>query len=282
MLFDVENKKIKPLYMWAGGKSKCIPFYAEMIDKHIRNKDTYIESFFGGGAMFCYIANNYPHIERFIINDINPEIMEIYQSIQRDYKAFIQDTKAYFKELECLCKESQKQRYYELRKLYWKNPTPELLYALMKYAFNGIWQMCKESNGLFATPYGLHSNKPRLDEENIKAWSSILQKTLIHSGDYKDIEIPKRSLVFLDPPYRDVFTTYGVEFDDDKQKELLTYAYANKEDNTILLANKDIGDGFFEEHTQYLEKISFDYKHTTGRVNSNNKKKEVTEILIRF
>ena len=40
---------MKPLFMWAGGKSKMLKHYAAFMPKTF---DTYIEPFFGGGAMF--------------------------------------------------------------------------------------------------------------------------------------------------------------------------------------------------------------------------------------
>ena len=43
--------KMKPLFMWAGGKTKLLDTFAEHLPE---NFDTYIEPFFGGGAVFTW------------------------------------------------------------------------------------------------------------------------------------------------------------------------------------------------------------------------------------
>ena len=49
--------------------------------------DSYIEPFFGGGAMYIHVKKNNPEA-KCIINDINPSIVAIYESIKSDYKTF--------------------------------------------------------------------------------------------------------------------------------------------------------------------------------------------------
>ena len=47
---------MKPLFIWAGGKNKMLKHYLPIMPKQV---DTYVEPFFGGGAMFCHIVQNY-------------------------------------------------------------------------------------------------------------------------------------------------------------------------------------------------------------------------------
>ena len=68
---------MKPLFMWAGGKNKMLAKYEK--EGCLPDSFTsYIEPFFGGGAMFIWAYKKNPKAN-FFINDINPHIMEIYR-----------------------------------------------------------------------------------------------------------------------------------------------------------------------------------------------------------
>jgi len=75
---------MKPLFMWAGGKSKLISHYEPFLPE---NFDSYHEPFFGGGAMFIWAYNKNPNA-KFYINDVNPHIVEIYKAIRDDVELF--------------------------------------------------------------------------------------------------------------------------------------------------------------------------------------------------
>ena len=76
----------KPLFMWAGGKTRMIKRYTEsgllptIFDTSV---DNYVEPFFGGGAMFLHI-NKILKPKTCTINDINPSIVNIYTTIKED------------------------------------------------------------------------------------------------------------------------------------------------------------------------------------------------------
>lgn len=250
---------MKPLFMWAGGKSKMLKHYAPLDRPEY---SCYVEPFFGGGAMYI---NENP--SRAVINDINPEIMGIYKSVKSDPVAFMNDCEqyvsAYFKA------DDRKRFYYDLRQKYWSGPSPSLLYVLMKLGFNGIWQTCKDSNGLFGTPAGLLNHKSRdqiIDKTNILEWSKRLQSADLLSGSYDEIVVPKNSFVYLDPPYRDSFTAYGGTFDDHHQIQLVEWAKKQSEYSTVWLANREVeGDDFFEQLLPNSKFHYFDVTYTAGR-----------------
>ena len=75
----------KPLFIWAGGKNKMLKHYLPIMPKQV---DTYVEPFFGGGAMFCHIYQNYSP-KKLIINDVNADIVRIYNSIKNDLPEFL-------------------------------------------------------------------------------------------------------------------------------------------------------------------------------------------------
>jgi len=245
--------------MWAGGKTKMLKHYAPIKRPAYA---CYVEPFFGGGAMYI---NENP--DRAIINDINPEIMGIYRAVKENPEAFITECSSYvqlyFKS------DDRKKFYYDLRQAYWVDPSSSLLYILMKLGFNGIWQTCKASNGLFGTPAGLLNHKSPdqiLDRSNILEWNRMLQKTDLHCGEYSELTIPEGSFIYLDPPYRDSFTAYGGTFDDSHQNELVQWAKEQAEHSTVWLANREVeGDDFFERLLPDSKFHYFDVTYTAGR-----------------
>jgi DNA adenine methylase len=80
---------MKPLYIWAGGKNKMIPKYQAQPGIPLSGYDTYVEPFFGGGAMMIHVYENNPTVKRFVMNDINPEIVGIYRAIKSDLANFL-------------------------------------------------------------------------------------------------------------------------------------------------------------------------------------------------
>jgi len=77
---------MKPLFMWAGGKSALINQYKER-EFLPESFDTYIEPFLGGGAMFVWAHHNNPSAD-FCLNDLNQYVMGIYRAVRDDVKQF--------------------------------------------------------------------------------------------------------------------------------------------------------------------------------------------------
>lgn len=278
---------LKPLYMWAGGKNKLIKHY-EPIFSQLPHYDNYVEPFFGGGSIYCWLKNH-NKFETASINDIKPEIMGIYESIKQDGDKFLSTVNTelnnYFTHSD---KDSRKAYYYDLRQQYWDNPTPEMLFVLMRLGFNGIWQTCTASKGLFGTPAGLLNHKTKeqiVSPEILKEWEESLQTTDLSSVSYEHMDIrPENTLIYLDPPYRDSFTTYGTGFNDEDQKRLVEWSLAQADKGaTVLLANRFVeGDTFFENLLPNASFTYFDVFYTDGRrkkVETGYEAKKAREFL---
>lgn len=270
---------MKPLYMWAGGKNKMIPKYQAAPGIPLSGYDTYVEPFFGGGAMMIYIYKNNPNVKRFVMNDINPEIVGIYTAIKNDVEAFIERMETLTKQYLPLSKVDRKLFYYALRKEYGSNWTQwnatdesATLYFLMKTGFNGIWQTCRESQGRFGTPSGLLNQTTHVyDKDNVREWHTMLQKVDIHCGNWDAcVTVNDTALFFLDPPYRDSFTSYGQVFDDTHQLECIDFC--KKQDangHLVMFCNRDSGDKFFTSNQGDLELSYYDVTYTAGRRKQN-------------
>jgi DNA adenine methylase len=280
--------------MWAGGKNKMIPKYLNTPGIPLDGFDTFVEPFFGGGAMSIYMYQNAPNIKKFIINDINSEMIGIYQSIRDDLVNFLVRMDFLEEKYLPLNKSDRKSFYYDLREEYmtdWKkwSPTNEsaTLYFLMKTAFNGVWQVKKNSTR-FATPCGLlNQTTSCYDKNNVVAWNVFLQKVEMHSGDWTDCcsEIAGKSFYFMDPPYRDSFAQYGQTFNDDHHLNLIDFCkQKNSEGNIVFYCNRDCQDDFYNQHRGDLDLSSYPITYTVGRrateSDGSRSAKAATEILL--
>lgn len=285
---------MKPLYMWAGGKNKMIPQYLETPGIPTTGYDTYVEPFFGGGAMMIWAAQNCPDIKRFILNDVNAEIVGIYIAIKHDVDNFIKRMNDLSAQYLPLDKAARKKFYYALREDYtqhyhnWNSTYDSAtLYFLMKTAFNGIWQTTKTSNGRFATPCGLLNQKDSVyDVENVKQWHEFLQRVDIICGGWeKACSVAGSAFYFMDPPYRDSFTSYSTVFDDTAHKDLIDYC--KQQDalgHYVFYCNRDADDDFYKVNKGNLDIKYYSTKYTAGRrateEDGTRTAKKATEILL--
>ena len=82
---------MKPLFIWAGGKNKMLKHYLPIMPEKV---ETYVEPFFGGGAMFIHIVQNYKP-KNLVINDVNKDIIRVYNSIKNNLPEFLEKLDSY-------------------------------------------------------------------------------------------------------------------------------------------------------------------------------------------
>lgn len=281
----------KPLFIWAGGKNKMLKHYLPIMPKQV---DTYVEPFFGGGAMFCHIVQNYQP-KKLVINDVNADIVRIYNSIKNNLPEFLFKLDSYCNVYLPMNKEDRKKYYFEVRHEHaydydkWSEAEEAAtLYFLMKTGFNGIFQINNNTNRRYGTPAGLLNQKDKVYElDVVNWWNQALQNSEVMSGDWKEClkQVPDEdnTFVFLDPPYRDSFTSYGQTFGDDEQEKLIKYVRSRKL-STAFLCNRDAEDGWFEERLGKLIMDKFPVTYTAGRRKQTEEgfeAKQATEVLIR-
>ena len=273
---------MKPLFMWAGDKTKMMKHYAPFMPSKV---ERYVEPFFGGGAMLIKVMKEYsPTLVR--INDINADIMGIYTAIRDDHVNFMNFMDSHSNRYLPLSKDDRKKLFYEIREENaWDHqkwsPTEQaaVLYFLMKTAFNGIWQINKNTNNRFGTPSGLLNQRDAIyDRDNVKAWNHMMNSTvcLITSADWSTV--PHGDFTFMDPPYRDSFADYNESFPDSELLKLIDALKANK---GTWICNRDCDDGFFDNLGVEVHKFPVTY--TAGRrkkTEDGYEAKKATEVLL--
>lgn len=260
-----------------------IKHYSEIFPARI---STYSEPFFGGGAMFVHVMKNHQP-KKVVINDVNEDIMRIYQMIRDSRESFEDHLRRYEEVFMGLSKPDRKKYYYDVRNTHaydYQSMSSEeeaaTLYFLMKTGFNGIYQLNKNTNGRYGTPSGLLNQKTEVyDKGVVDWWHNVLQSVELRVGDWKDAVLMD-GFVFMDPPYRDSFADYGHGFSDESLKELISVGEQCKD---VLICNRESNDGFFENNRGELKMKKFDIVYTAGRrkkEESGYEAKKAVEVVL--
>ena len=260
----------KPLFTWAGGKNKMLKHYIPILPSPLETTiESYVEPFFGGGAMFIHIMETHKP-KTVYINDINKDVMSIYRCVKDNYDEFLKRVTDLESKYLPMNIDDRRKFFFDVRSDHafeyekWTKPFESgTLYFLMKTAFNGIYQINKNTNNRYGTPCGLLKHKDKVfDRDVVKWWNDALQTVNILSGDWKDVPNIDDAFYFFDPPYRDSFADYGNGFDDDQLKELIEFADGK---NKSFVCNRDSSDGWFEDNRKTMNMKLFDVTYTAGR-----------------
>ena len=195
------KSEISPILKWVGGKRQLLNALSPLFPK---DYDVYCEPFLGGGAVLFYLKPN-----KAIVNDVNGDIMNLYQVVKTDVEALIVKLKTFKNTSDC---------YYQVRewdrdKILYESMDPVARAARILFmnrtCFNGVYRV--NSKGFFNVPYGRYKNPIIADEVNLRAVSQYFNEADIEfcSGDYADVfaNLPQNSFVYLDPPYDPVSDT---------------------------------------------------------------------------
>ena len=292
------EKIAKPFLKWAGGKTQLITEIDRVLPKEIINsKFTYVEPFVGSGAILFWMLNNFPKMEKAVINDINEDLINTYKTIANNPNELISILEILQNEYHSLelKTEEKKEYYYQKRETYNKREIEKsgqaaLFIFLNRTCFNGLYRVNK-NNG-YNVPMGSYSKPTICDANNILAVSNVLQKVEILCGDYEQTlnHTTNNSLFYFDPPYKPLsetssFNSYAKdEFGDNEQIRLKNFC--SKLDilnHNWILSNSDvkskkIDDNFFDELYSDFNINRVDAKRS---INANPEKRgKLKELLI--
>lgn len=239
---QVSNVTPKPFVKWAGGKRQLIPILNENLPKFF---GAYYEPFIGGGALLFHILTE-KEDQKCSISDLNSDLVLAYTTIRNRIDELISSLKSHERNYH----KDSKSYYYSVRE---SNPRSEIektsrLLFLNRTCFNGLYRV--NSKGKFNVPLGRYTNPNIVNEDNLRAVSTILQssKVAIKCRDFEAVlgDAKKDDLVYFDPPYQPVsdtanFTSYTNKDFTDKDLNRLA-ELCNKLDSKgckVLLSNSD-------------------------------------------
>ena len=203
-----ENKHLKPLIKWSGGKSDEIKNFEKYFPL---NYERYIEPFVGGGSVYFYLNK-----ENSVISDVHKELIDLYRNIgngngKKIYEFMennLNDEETYYKirdEMEIRDDLDSAKRFYYQRKTCFR--------GMMRY----------NKNGKFNIPFGRYKTI-NYNEIINKDYEMLLGRTEILNEGLEDIfenYNEENNFMFLDPPYDSEFTDYGYcQFGKEEQKKL--------------------------------------------------------------
>jgi len=288
----------KPFLKWAGGKTQLIKTIESNLPKNFRNKSyTYIEPFIGSGAVMFWLLNNFPRIEKAVINDINSDLTNTYKVISsnpNELISILNELQSEYYSLENN-QENKSEYYYKKRESYNsrksdKTTQAALFIFLNRTCFNGLYRVNRNND--FNVPMGSYKRPTICDVDNILAVNKALQKVEILCGDFEETlqYAENNTFFYFDPPYKPLnntssFNSYAKdEFNDEQQVRLKKFCSKLDElGHKWMLSNSDVKgvdneNNFFDE---LYSEFFINRVKATRRINSNGEKRgELNELLI--
>ncbi|WP_111978626.1 Dam family site-specific DNA-(adenine-N6)-methyltransferase [Algibacillus agarilyticus] len=231
--------KVRPFLKWAGGKY----LLAEKISKILPKGDCLVEPFVGAGAIFLN-SHNY---SRYILNDINADLINLYRLLQDNSAEIIKQTQLLFAGDNNL-----ESKYYELRTKFNESSDPFerscLFIYLNRHGYNGLCRYNK--SGIYNVPFGRYVH-PYFPEKELEYFAEKSQNATFTCLDFEQVlqDSPNESVIYCDPPYASInplkaasFTGYASgAFNDIQQQKLSELAQAARDNkqSTILISNHD-------------------------------------------
>jgi DNA adenine methylase len=272
-----KNNLVAPIVKWVGGKRQILDKITKYIPKNIT---TYYEPFVGGGAVLFNIQPG-----KAVVNDINCELINLYQIIKNNVDELIEDLKKHKNEEDYFYRVRELDRDKDKYGLLTPIERSSRVIFLNKTCYNGLFRVNRA--GEFNTPFGNYKNPNIINEVTLKAVSNYFNKANITfcNKDYEEVltNARKGSFVYLDPPYDPVsdtasFTGYDKGgFDRDEQVRLKsTCDKLNEKGISFLLSNSA---------TDFIIELYKDYKieiiQAKRTINSDpNKRGEIDEVLV--
>lgn len=292
------NRIAKPFLKWAGGKTQLIEQIKEQLPDTIKiDKFTYIEPFVGSGAVLFWMLEEYPNLEKAIINDINEDLTNAYLTIKHNVKELIDILKVWEVEYHRLAEdqEAKKEYYYDKRTLFNARTSDQVTQSaififLNRTCFNGLFRVNRKNE--FNVPIGSYKKPQICNEENLLVVSEVLQKVEILNGDFSETisHISENTFFYFDPPYKPLsetssFNSYAKdEFNDDEQIRLKEFCdLLDSQSHKWILSNsdvkgKDINNNFFDDlyYGYNIKRVN-----ARRRINANpSKRGTLKELLI--
>lgn len=197
---------IKSPIKWAGGKTFLIPKL--ILDCDNQSPDNFVDVFTGSSV----VALNMP-CDNIIANDISYPLYVFHKCVKAGL-------------VSCGNYNLSEQEYYTNRARFNEIKTSTtndvelatLFYYLNRAGFNGLYR--ENSKGGFNVPWGKKKTFKSLSIDQ-----AAYNKIQFFNKDYKNLTIPKNSLLYLDPPYDTPFTKYSKnDFTWEDQKQVIEWA----------------------------------------------------------
>ena len=252
---------LNPLFKWSGGKKDEIKFFKHHLPKEY---DTYLEPFFGGGALLCHLRP-----KKAAFSDVHTELIDFYQNI-KDKKM-----DEMYKYMEG--HPNDEKSYYKVRSL--DRQTEKLtplqnacrFYYIRKTCYRGMSRY--NSKGHFNIPFGRYKTYNFANLKD-KRYEDLFQNVIIHKGDFNYIFENfdnENNFMFLDPPYDTPFSDYGYCIFGKEEHKRLAKLFKKSKCKCLMIISatdfiRELYDGYIVE--EFSKKYRF--RIHSNRINKDN------------
>lgn len=127
----------KPFVKWVGGKTQLLGDIERTLPSDFSQKKNviYVEPFVGGGAVLFWILQQFPNIQKAVINDINPHLITTYKVIKEQPYKLIEQLKELQEKYIPLGEEDRKEYYLNKRDIYNASSLSEIETAALFHFF---------------------------------------------------------------------------------------------------------------------------------------------------
>ncbi|MBN6076641.1 Dam family site-specific DNA-(adenine-N6)-methyltransferase [Aggregatibacter actinomycetemcomitans] len=232
------SAKSRPFLKWAGGKYRLTDEINRLLPKR---KQCLVEPFVGAGAVF--LNSNF---KRYILADINPDLINLFNIVKLDVERYIQACKPIF-----FHPEANTEIYYYGKRKEFNQSTDVFQRAILflylnRFGFNGLCRY--NSKNEFNVPFGDYKTH-YFPEEELRFFAAKAQSAVFICADFQQTfkMADENSVIYCDPPYAPLsqdsnFTNYaGNEFSIAHQRDLANLAKHTMEQRNIqvLISNHD-------------------------------------------
>lgn len=257
---------------WAGGKFAL----TETLRQHLPPGELLVEPFAGAGSLF--LNSDYP---RYQLNDINGDLIALYQQLQQQPQRVIDETRSLF-----IADNNNRERYLALRAEFNAGCVPlrraALFIYLNRFGYNGLCRYNKR--GLYNVPFGAYV-RPYFPEQELQTFAAKAQRCQFSCLPFEQLfeQLPPGAVVYCDPPYAPLsatatFTNYsGRQFTAADQRRLADCALwaARERGAVVLISNHDLP--FTREIYQQAQLSTIAVRRSISR--NGHGRKAVAELL---
>jgi DNA adenine methylase len=271
---------LKTFIKWSGNKSKHLRHILPYIPEKY---NTYIEPFVGSGALFLKLEP-----EKWIINDLNMDLINVWESVRDDPEYIISEFKRFGKKFKPMNIERKKEYCKKITKNIENMPYDidrAINYMLMKYN-SYMGNILNKNLMKFSTlDLNIYNNKyPYISQNmfnNILEVSDFLNETngKIYNMEYKKVlnKAKHGDFIFLDPPY---IEKHNYQFNYNKNEKLDNKFLIELLSEVKKLDKKKVKWIMTQADTKQVKSMFKNYNIKKFPVYRPGKKSYVNELLI--
>jgi DNA adenine methylase len=274
---------MEPVLKWAGGKRQLLSQLRNFvpIDEILNGNNCYYEPFVGGGSL-C-LSLELPNV---VINDLNPEIVNVYEQILRNPDRLIAKLKAHKlnHSAEYYYKVREMDRLPSYSRLSPISKAARIIY-LNRTCYNGLYRV--NNKGQFNVPMGKYVNPDIVMESRIRQISEYLNtnNVIITNQDFSAAvqNAVAGDFIYFDPPYdyeKAGFTLYmqgGFSHNDTTRLKILCDELIGR-GCIVMISNNE---------TKFVTELFNDPRYVIYRVDANrsinskgDKRRDAKEVII--